>query len=159
MEQFESNCRPFSFFPGLHLWQGCITKQSACEGRPACSSGEGTTAFVCAWEKPPWLLESFLSTLKVFEWEAGARARATSLHQGLAFTHALLFLCLLLNWQRFVEVDLCWPLHARLAYYSLSLSVDSLSARPNWLNAAYAKQSHSTKKCLEPFLVFAMLHS
>ena len=55
----------------------------------------------------------------------------------------------LLNRQRFVEVDLCWPLHARLAHIYLPSSLPFpftyyvLDLGITIYNAAYAKQTHS----------------
>ena len=90
----------------------------------------------------------------------------------LAPTHCT---CCFFNWQRFLEVDLCWPLQARLALPVLSpptsrrhpaycafspaqLSVRRRPHRTNWLDAAYAKQSHlknvlnlsSDRVCITP---------
>jgi len=65
----------------------------------------------------------------------------------------------LFNRQRFVEVDLCWPLHARLAHIYLP---SSLPFPLTYYVVDYYLQcrgkTNSFEKCLqEPFLVFAQL--
>ena len=70
----------------------------------------------------------------------------------------------LLNRQRFVEVDLCWPLHARLAHIYLPSFLPSLSPhllctglRNYYLQCRLRKTNSFEKGLQEPFLVFAQL--
>ena len=66
----------------------------------------------------------------------------------------------LLNRQRFVEVDLCWPLHARLAYIYLpsSLPFPLTYYVVDYYLQCRLRKTNSFEKCLqEPFLVFAQL--
>ena len=66
----------------------------------------------------------------------------------------------LLNRQRFVEVDLCWPLHARLAHIYLpsSLPFPLTYYVVDYYLQCRLRKTNSFEKCLqEPFLVFAQL--